>query len=194
MLNLKIAYSSMVENYFKTNRELVLIQKTDFTDVGAIILTKEEVYEYIDRIEATQFGIPVFVVLNEGDKLQDEYLSRVYHIQDLNSYDINLYSRQIETAANLYEEKILPPFFKMLSEYVEMGNLAFDCPGHQGGQYFRKHPAGRYLYDFYGENIFRSDICNADVKLGICLFMKERLVMHNNTPLKFTMPIKPTLF
>ena len=56
--------------------------------------------------------------------------------------------------------------FKMLSEYVEMGNIAFDCPGHQGGQYYRKHPAGRFLYDFYGENIFRSDICNADVKLG----------------------------
>ena len=34
------------------------------------------------------------------------------------------------------------------------------------GQYYRKHPAGRFLYDFYGENIFRSDICNADVKLG----------------------------
>jgi len=49
---------------------------------------------------------------------------------------------------------------------VEMGNIAFDCPGHQGGQYYRKHPAGRFLYDFYGENIFRSDICNADVKLG----------------------------
>ena len=47
-----------------------------------------------------------------------------------------------------------------------MGNIAFDCPGHQGGQYYRKHPAGRFLYDFYGENIFRSDICNADVKLG----------------------------
>ncbi|WP_162683544.1 ornithine decarboxylase, partial [Haemophilus influenzae] len=46
------------------------------------------------------------------------------------------------------------------------GNIAFDCPGHQGGQYYRKHPAGRFLYDFYGENIFRSDICNADVKLG----------------------------
>ena len=29
----------------------------------------------------------------------------------------------------------------MLSEYVEMGNIAFDCPGHQGGQYYRKHPA-----------------------------------------------------
>ena len=29
-----------------------------------------------------------------------------------------------------------------------------------------KHPAGRYLYEFYGENVFRSDLCNADVALG----------------------------
>ena len=34
----------------------------------------------------------------------------------------------------------------MLSEYVEMGNIAFDCPGHQGGQYYRKHPAGRFPF------------------------------------------------
>lgn len=175
MLKLKICHSPLVKKYFDSARDLVSITDTDFTDVGAIILTKEDVYEYIDRIEATQFGIPVFVVLNEGETLQDEYLSRVYHIQDLNSYDINLYSRQIETAASLYEGKMLPPFFKMLSEYVEMGNLAFDCPGHQGGQYFRKHPAGRYLYDFYGENIFRSDICNADVKLG-------DLLIHEGAP------------
>lgn len=35
----------------------------------------------------------------------DEYFDQVYHVQDLNSYDINLYSRQIETAASLYEQK-----------------------------------------------------------------------------------------
>lgn len=98
--------------------------------------------------------------------MDPKFYDSIYHIQDLNGYDIKLYSRQIETAAKLYEEKMLPPFFKMLSEYVEMGNIAFDCPGHQGGQYYRKHPAGRFLYDFFGENIFRSDICNADVKLG----------------------------
>ncbi len=73
---------------------------------------------------------------------------------------------KLKLQRRFYEDKMLPPFFKMLSEYVEMGNIAFDCPGHQGGQYYRKHPAGRFLYDFYGENIFRSDICNADVKLG----------------------------
>lgn len=166
MPNLKIAYSPKVEQYFSTNRELVEITKTDFTDVAAIVLTSGDVGEYLERIQATNFGIPVFVVQTEEEQVDPKFYDDIYHIQDLNGYDIKLYSRQIETAARLYEEKMLPPFFKMLSEYVEMGNIAFDCPGHQGGQYYRKHPAGRFLYDFYGENIFRSDICNADVKLG----------------------------
>lgn len=166
MPNLKIAYSPKVEQYFSTNRELVEITKTDFTDVAAIVLTAGDVGEYLERIQATNFGIPVFVVQTEEEQVDPKFYDAIYHIQDLNGYDIKLYSRQIETAAKLYEEKMLPPFFKMLSEYVEMGNIAFDCPGHQGGQYYRKHPAGRFLYDFFGENIFRSDICNADVKLG----------------------------
>ena len=166
MPNLKIAYSPKVEQYFSTNRELVEITKTDFTDVAAIVLTSGDVGEYLERIQATNFGIPVFVVQTEEEQVDPKFYDAIYHIQDLNGYDIKLYSRQIETAAKFYEEKMLPPFFKMLSEYVEMGNIAFDCPGHQGGQYYRKHPAGRFLYDFYGENIFRSDICNADVKLG----------------------------
>ena len=166
MPNLKIAYSPKVEQYFSTNRELVEITKTDFTDVAAIVLTSGDVGEYLERIQATNFGIPVFVVQTEEEQVDPKFYDAIYHIQDLNGYDIKLYSRQIETAAKFYEDKMLPPFFKMLSEYVEMGNIAFDCPGHQGGQYYRKHPAGRFLYDFYGENIFRSDICNADVKLG----------------------------
>ena len=166
MPNLKIAYSPKVEQYFSTNRELVEINKTDFTDVAAIVLTSWDVGEYLERIQATNFGIPVFVVQTEEEQVDPKFYDAIYHIQDLNGYDIKLYSRQIETAAKFYEDKMLPPFFKMLSEYVEMGNIAFDCPGHQGGQYYRKHPAGRFLYDFYGENIFRSDICNADVKLG----------------------------
>ena len=166
MPNLKIAYSPKVEQYFSTNRELVEITKTDFTDVSAIVLTSGDVGDYLERIQATNFGIPVFVVQTEEEQVDPKFYDAIYHIQDLNGYDIKLYSRQIETAAKFYEDKMLPPFFKMLSEYVEMGNIAFDCPGHQGGQYYRKHPAGRFLYDFYGENIFRSDICNADVKLG----------------------------
>ncbi|MFT9640192.1 ornithine decarboxylase, partial [Alcaligenes phenolicus] len=41
-----------------------------------------------------------------------------------------------------------------------------DCPGHQGGQFFSNHPLGRMFFDFFGETIFRADLCNADVRLG----------------------------
>lgn len=166
MLNLKIAYSPSVQQYFRTSRELVSVNVTDFTDVGAVVLSTIDICEHIQRILDTKFKFPIFVVLLDKETLEAQYFDKVYHIQDLNNYDIQFYSRQIETAASLYEEKVLPPFFKMLSEYVDMSNIAFDCPGHQGGQYYRRHPAGRFFYDFYGENIFRSDICNADVKLG----------------------------
>ena len=51
---------------------------------------------------------------------------------------------------------------------MNQGNSAFDCPGHQGGQFFRRHPAGNQFVDFFGETLFRSDLCNADVAMGIC--------------------------
>ena len=51
------------------------------------------------------FGIPVFVVQTEEEQVDPKFYDAIYHIQDLNGYDIKLYSRQIETAAKLYEEK-----------------------------------------------------------------------------------------
>ncbi|CSC36250.1 ornithine decarboxylase [Vibrio cholerae] len=56
-----------------------------------------------------------------------------------------------------------------------MGNSTFACPGHQGGQFFRKHPVGRQFFDFFGETLFRSDMCNADVRLG-------DLLIHEGAP------------
>ncbi|MCL5146028.1 ornithine decarboxylase, partial [Escherichia coli] len=73
---------------------------------------------------------------------------------------------ELESAACQYEENLLPPFYDTLTQYVEMGNSTFACPGHQHGAFFKKHPAGRHFYDFFGENVFRADMCNADVKLG----------------------------
>ncbi|ATD55726.1 ornithine decarboxylase [Clostridium chauvoei] len=165
MNNLKIAYMPESKKYFDTKRELVLANETDFTDVAAVVLTDSDV-ELINAAYDTKFGIPIFIVLKDTDKLSSDFAEKAYRVIDGNTFDAKLYTRVIENAAVQYEEKMLPPFFKTLTSYVERGNVQFDCPGHQGGQYFRKHPAGRYLYEFFGENVFRADICNADVALG----------------------------
>jgi ornithine decarboxylase len=165
MKHLKIACTTESKEYFSTNRDLVLATDTDYTDIGVVILTDADM-DLINDAHNTKFEIPIFVILKNTDKLNEELVKKVHHVIDGNKLDVEIYSKEIEVAANKYEEKVLPPFFKTLVNYVKKENLQFDCPGHQGGQYFLKHPTGRFLYDFYGENIFRSDICNADVALG----------------------------
>ena len=59
--------------------------------------------------------------------------------------------------AKKYENKVESPFFRALKEYTISANSQFDCPGHQGGEFFMKHPAGKSFVDFFGENLFRAD-------------------------------------
>nr|WP_294173315.1 ornithine decarboxylase [uncultured Clostridium sp.] len=151
-------------NYFFTDRETIEVGTTDYTDVAAAVVNESDI-ESINDIYDTRFGIAIFV-LAETDEINDEIKSKVHKILNINELNEEIFSKEVNKAADKYEEEMLPPFFDVLSEYSRRGNLQFACPGHQGGQYFMKHPAGRAMYEFFGENIFKSDICNADVDLG----------------------------
>ena len=61
---------------------------------------------------------------------------------------------------------LLPPFFGGLMAYDAEAKMSFACPGHQGGEFYRKSPAGQLFFKHFGEQIFRNDLCNADVELG----------------------------
>ncbi|MBC2851870.1 ornithine decarboxylase [Cetobacterium sp. 8H] len=163
MKNLKVAFSKNAEKYFSTKRETILADLTDYTDVAVAILTSDD-KEIISKIDETKFEIPVFILTSNSNEVKN--LKSNHHILDLSNFNKELSDEEIERVATLYQSKVLPPFFRVLDEYSQRGNLQFDCPGHQGGAYFRKHPTGRYLYEYFGENIFKSDICNADVELG----------------------------
>ncbi|NLZ47887.1 MAG: ornithine decarboxylase [Clostridiales bacterium] len=165
MEHLKIACTEASKKFFSTNRQIVSVQNTDYIDAAAVVLTDKD-KDLAKDVYNLKLGIPVFLLSKDTDKYTKDFLKMLYSLVSIDNIDKERLSKEIEAAANEYEEKMLPPFFKTLSGYVERGNLQFNCPGHQGGKYFRKHPAGRYLYEFYGERIFRSDICNADVALG----------------------------
>lgn len=164
MKSLKIACTERTRNYFFTDRETIEVGTTDYTDVAAAVVNECDI-EIINDIYDTRFGISIFV-LAETDEINDEIKNKVHKIIQINELNEEEFSKELNKAADKYEEEMLPPFFDVLSEYSRRGNLQFACPGHQGGQYFVKHPAGRAMYEFFGENIFKSDICNADVDLG----------------------------
>ncbi len=167
MTKLKIAYTEKAMEIFGVleGREAVKVADTDFTDVAVVVITdRDEAVLAAEAISA--FRIPVILVKTKGGAVKDELLAKVYRVLDLSETDHDFYERQIESAAGSYEKKLLPPFFGDLKKYVENGYSQFDCPGHQGGAFFRRHPAGRVFYDFFGENTFRADLCNADVAMG----------------------------
>ena len=167
MKKLKIAYSENALQAFGAvdGREIIDVNNTDYTDVAAVVITEQD-SDVLKNEMIGAFKIPVMLIKDADSHVSDEIIKQVYRVIDLNETDHDFYSRQIESAAAHYEETVLPPFFKDLEKYIENGYSQFDCPGHQGGAFFRKHPAGRAFYNFFGENTFRADLCNADVAMG----------------------------
>ncbi len=76
------------------------------------------------------------------------------------------FAKQVLSSLIEYGTSLLPPFFGGMLAYDYEANIAFDCPGHQGGQFYRKSPVGQLFFKHMGEGIFRNDLCNADVDLG----------------------------
>ncbi|MCU7782832.1 ornithine decarboxylase [Lelliottia amnigena] len=159
MKSLKIAVSHELVSALSTHREVVTLDNTDFTDVAAVIMTVAQSRSGIlALLKRTGFQLPVFIFSPEPVEVPEGVVAVISG----NAQEF----LELEAAACRYEENVLPPFFDTLSQYVAMDNSTFACPGHQHGAFFKKHPAGRQFFEFFGENVFRADMCNADVKLG----------------------------
>lgn len=163
MTPLKIAASTTVAIHLQTGREVVTLEKTDFTDVAAVVVSVADSRSgMLALLRHTGFNLPVFISLDYSGQQHEQDLPENVGLLTGDADD----AIKLEAAAAEYQNDLLPPFFNTLTKYVAMDNSTFACPGHQGGAFFKKHPAGRQFYDFFGENVFRADMCNADVKLG----------------------------
>jgi arginine decarboxylase len=68
-----------------------------------------------------------------------------------------------------YLQGLLPPFAAALARYEREREYSWAAPGHQGGVAFLKSPVGRVFFDFYGENLFRTDMGIERAALGSLL-------------------------
>ena len=173
MRPIKIAVSAGYEETIHCERETVCLDDADLTEVSAVVISSKDIQAgKLDRIRKLHLDLPIFTVSEPNIALPNEAF---YGVLDTNPTNRDFYGRQVDQAAKKYESQMLPPFFGSLVDYVQAGKVQFDCPGHQGGAFFRRHPAGRAFYDFFGESIFRADLCNADVSMG-------DLLIHEGAP------------
>ena len=76
---------------------------------------------------------------------------------------------RVLAAMERYRAELLPPYARAMADYSRLREYSWSAPGHQGGIAFTKLPAGRAFFDFYGENLFRTDMGIERFQLGSLL-------------------------
>ena len=65
---------------------------------------------------------------------------------------------RVDAAIRRYREHLLPPMFAAMLAQANVREYAFGTPGHLGGTAFLKTPVSKVFFDYFGENLFRSDL------------------------------------
>jgi arginine decarboxylase len=81
----------------------------------------------------------------------------------------NFIGGRVVAAIDRYRATLLPPMFKALANFAHRYEYSWHTPGHSGGTAFMKHPAGRAFVEFFGEELFRSDLSISVGEVGSLL-------------------------
>ena len=116
--------------------------------------------ELLRTLRSRNAKVPVFLMADrkvagtvtvEVATLADEF---VWTLEDTASF----VAGRAQASMDRYLQGLLPPFAAALASYQREGEYSWAAPGHQGGVAFLKSPVGRAFFDFYGENLFRTDM------------------------------------
>ncbi|HEY7458870.1 MAG TPA: Orn/Lys/Arg decarboxylase N-terminal domain-containing protein, partial [Xanthobacteraceae bacterium] len=121
---------------------------------------REQATELLRAVRARNAKIPIFLLASrklagsvsvEVATLADEF---VWIFDDTAAF----ISGRVEAAIARYLDGLLPPYAAALARYDREREYSWAAPGHQGGVAFLKSPVGRVFFDYYGENLFRTDM------------------------------------
>src|SRR5258705_8559949 len=88
---------------------------------------------------------------------------------------------------------LLPPLAAALTRFSQEYEYSWHTPGHTGGTAFLKSPVGRVFFDYFGENLLRSDLSISVGALGSLLQHTGPIGAHE----KYAAPVvraHPTCF
>ncbi len=125
----------------------------------------------LDYIRDRNEKIPIFLMAERRDSgaLPIEVMQQVdefiWTLEDTASF----VSGRVEAATRRYIEEMLPPFAAALGRFARVHEYSWHTPGHAGGPAFQKSPVGRVFFDYFGENLLRSDLSISVGELGSLL-------------------------
>lgn len=155
--------------YIRSNTSIdCLLYGRDMSD-------KEEqaqAHRLITQLHRRQEDVPVFLLSDREEALvafDRKMMEQVDEFAWILEDSADFIAGRVLAAIIRYRAQLLPPLMKSLIKYSDVHEHSWAAPGHQGGVGFTKTPAGRIYHDFFGENLFRTDIGIERVAVGSLL-------------------------
>ncbi len=125
----------------------------------------------IEFVRSRNDKMPIFLMAERGEatdipvevmEMVDEF---IWTIEDTAAF----VGGRVAAAIRRYLEIMLPPLAAATMRYTLESEYSWHTPGHAGGTAFLKSPVGRIFFDYYGENLLRSDVSISVGSLGSLL-------------------------
>jgi hypothetical protein len=125
----------------------------------------------LQRIRSRNDKIPIFLMAERGEassipvdvmEMVDEY---IWTLEDTAAF----VGGRVVAAIRRYLDVMMPPLAAALMKFTQEYEYSWHTPGHTGGTAFLKSPVGRIFFDYFGENLLRSDLSISVGQLGSLL-------------------------
>lgn len=117
--------------------------------------------QWIIHMKTRQGAVPVFLLADREKTIQSisaDLMKLAAEFVWILEDSPEFIAGRIAGAIGRFRKHLLPPLMSAICEYNETHHeYSWAAPGHQGGVGFTKNPVGKKFYDFYGENLFRTD-------------------------------------
>lgn len=126
---------------------------------------------FLEFVRSRNDKIPIFLMAERGAataipidvmEMVDEF---VWTLEDTAAF----IGGRVAAAVRRYVELLLPPLAAALMRFSQEYEYSWHTPGHTGGTAFLKSPVGRIFFDYFGENMLRSDLSISVGSLGSLL-------------------------
>ena len=127
--------------------------------------------KFLQFVRSRNDKIPIFLMAERGEaaaipidvmEMVDEF---VWTLEDTAAF----VGGRVAAAVRRYVEVLLPPLAAALMRFTQEYEYSWHTPGHTGGTAFLKSPVGRVFFDYFGENMLRSDLSISVGSLGSLL-------------------------
>ena len=144
-------------------------------DVGCVLVSarfkEKELTGLIEAAHELSESVPIFLMAERAElgSLNRSTVERVAEYVWILDDTPSFIAGRVHAAAERYARTLLPPFFEAMVDYAERHEYSWHTPGHTGGTAFLKSPVGKEFFDFFGEQLFRSDLSVSVEELGSLL-------------------------